>query len=156
MSTQQWIEYLQREITKRNWCEQAKAYAEGLQRDELARDKAIAERDTAVTAREAALAEITTAREKFDRERTAALADLARVTQEKVAAAEKALGAKRAELSRLEDQVTQTNEVRRLAQGQLDAFRAEEKRETAAITARLEALRTEERAIKERFAAALK
>ena len=38
----------------------------------------------------------------------AAMADLERVTQEKVAAAEKALGAKRAELSRLEDQVTHT------------------------------------------------
>ena len=34
MSTQQWIEYLNREIEKRKWCVDAKAFAEGLQQRE--------------------------------------------------------------------------------------------------------------------------
>ena len=144
------------EAEKRKWFEGAGTFLKGLKHLKREQEQAERARDEAVKAKDAALAEIGTRQATYEREMKAALADLARVTQEKTAAADKALAAKRAELSRLEAQVTQTNELRELAQGQLDAFREDERRETAAITARLEALRAEERATRGRLEAVLK
>ena len=153
-SLDEMIDLCESEAEKRKWFEGAGTFLKGLKHLKREQEQAERARDEAVKAKDAALAEIGTRQATYEREMKAALADLARVTQEKTAAADKALAAKRAELSRLEAQVTQTNELRELAQGQLDAFRAEEKREIAAITARLEAARAEERIAQARLSGA--
>ena len=144
------------EAEKRKWFEGGLVVLKGYKTLKREQEQAERARDEAVKAKDAALAEIGAKQAKYEAEMKAGLADLARVTKDKTDAADKTLAAKRAELSRIEAQVTQTNELRELAQGQLDAFRAEEKREVAAITARLEALRAEERATRGRLEAVLK
>jgi len=129
---------------------------QGLQN--LKREQAQAERarDEAINAKKAAVAELDAKRITYERGMQESLANLERVAKEKTDISNAELAKKRGELSRLEEQITQTNEVRELAQGQLDAFREDERRETAAITARLEALRAEERATRGRLEAVLK
>ena len=153
---QEFINFCAHEAELRKWFEGMGAFAKTFQHLKREQEQAERARDEALKVKNAALAEIGATQAQYEREMKAALADLARVTQEKTAAADQKLAAKRAELSRLEAQVTQTNELRELAQGQLDAFREDERRETAAITARLEALRAEERATRGRLEAVLK
>jgi len=142
------------EAEKRKWFEGAGTFLKGLKTLKREQEQAERARDEAIKAKDAALAEIGAKQAKYEAEMKAGLADLARVTKEKTDASQAALAKARGELSRLEAQITQTNELRELAQGQLDAFRAEEKRETAAITARLEAARAEERDAKVRLSGA--
>ena len=153
---QETIGFLASEVEKRKWCEGVMKALQGLQN--LKREQAQAERarDEAIKAKDAALAEIAAKRITYERGMQESLANLERVAKEKTDISNAELAKKRGELSRLEAQITQTNEVRELAQGQLDAFREDERRETAAITARLEALRAEERATRGRLEAVLK
>lgn len=155
MTTGQWIEYLNRELEKRKWVEAAKAYAEGLQRDEIARTKAQAERDAALAERDRILKDIAAKQAKYEREMQAALQDLARVTKARAEKADEETAAKQAELRKIVAQTDAAHRARELAEGQRDAFAAEAKRESAAITARMAALRAEEQTIRERLSAAL-
>jgi chromosome segregation ATPase len=153
---QEFIGFCAAESEKRKWFEGMGAFAKTFQHLKKEQEQAERARDAAVKQRDAALAEIAAKRITYERGMQESLANLERVAKEKADASNAELAKKRGELSRLEAQITQTNEVRELAQGQLDAFREDERRETAAITARLEALRAEERATRGRLEAVLK
>jgi DNA repair exonuclease SbcCD ATPase subunit len=152
MTTADWIDYAAREIEKLKWFESAKAFAETLRDREKEMEKATRERDQAYKDRDAALAEIATKQKKYEGDIKAALADLERVTTEKAAASAKAQAEAEAKLATTHAQIDKARQVLELAEAQRDAYREEAAHEVAGITARLEAMRAEERDAKSRFA----
>lgn len=149
---QEMIGFCAAEAEKRKWFAGAQAFLEGFEQLQRQQADAEAARDKAYAARDAALAEITTAKAKYDREREAALADVARVLRQKAE-----LDQERHDhaLSALKSIAMETD-VARKTKEQVDAdlvrARLAAAREEDALTARLAPLRSEEQAIRERVA----
>lgn len=151
----QWIAYLQREISFRRWCEGAKGFAEGLQRLEKERAQAEAARNTALADRGTVLAEIDAARGKAEQDALKTRTEQGAMLARDQAQADQALATTQAELKKLHSQIDQTRILVTLSEEQRDAMRADLTREIAMLTAERDTIKAEEQAIRGRLTAAL-
>jgi hypothetical protein len=156
MTDREFEEYLARDIERRKWSEGALERVRALQRVQRETAESVKVRDAAQTEREKLVKDAAAKKARFEREAAAALTDLNAVLTAKMQAAEAEVETARRELTAVKAQTVQAREAKALAETQRADAIANFDHEAAKITASIATLRAEERAIKERFAAALK
>lgn len=156
MTTQEFIEFASREIEKRKWFADAKAYAEDLLLVQKDREKAERARDEAIKRRDEAMAEIDAARAKATRDANRdrqALEDLLGGMRRD---AEKQVQDAQAALVQVRGQVEWHRGELQKAKDELEAFKFKALDEQRTLTERSTLLKTTVADLEERVAAVLK